>query len=108
MRLPRLAGTAPRRNWSAIRGRRGYTFDMSHPPSPTAKPRRVDEAVAAVPFEWVGKLGDKEPDACASMTPAERIEMVWPITLTAWAFSGKPCDESRLRRDVESVSRRKR
>jgi hypothetical protein len=42
------------------------------------------------------------------MTPAERIEMVWPMTLTAWAFAGKPCDESRFRRDVESFGRRKR
>jgi hypothetical protein len=33
--------------------------------------------------EWVGRLGDTEPDAYASLTPAERIEMVWPITVTA-------------------------
>jgi len=57
--------------------------------------------------EWVGRLGDTEPDAYASLTPAERIEMVWPITVSAWAFSGKPCDESRLRRDVESFGRRR-
>jgi hypothetical protein len=60
------------------------------------------------PVEWIGRLGDREPDAYAAMTVAERIELVWPITLTAWAFSGKPCDESRLRRDVESLGRRKR
>lgn len=57
--------------------------------------------------EWVGRLGDTEPDAYASLTPAERIEMVWPITVSAWAFSGKPCDESRLRRDVERFGRRR-
>lgn len=57
--------------------------------------------------EWVGRLGDTEPDAYAALTPAERIEMVWPITVSAWAFSGQPCDESRLRRDVESFGRRR-
>ena len=70
--------------------------------------RPADETVAGVATEWVGKQGDKEPDACSAMTTAERIEMVWPITVTAWAFAGKPCDESRLRRDVESFVRRRR
>jgi hypothetical protein len=63
---------------------------------------------SSVPREWVGKLGDKEPDAYAAMTPAERIELVWPLTVSAWAFSGKPCDESRIRRDVEVFGYRKR
>ncbi len=58
--------------------------------------------------EWVGRLGVEECDPCAALTPAERIAMVWPITVTAWAFSGTPCHESRLRRDVEGVVRRKR
>ena len=58
--------------------------------------------------EWLGRLGDTEPSPYAAMTAAERIEMVWPITLAAWAFSGEPYDESRLRRDVECLSRRER
>jgi len=62
----------------------------------------------SAPTEWVGSLGDKEPNPYAAMTAGERIEMVWPLTLAAWAFSGKACDELRLRRDVESVSRLKR
>ena len=35
--------------------------------------------------EWLGRLGDTEPSPYAAMTAAERIEMVWPITLAAWA-----------------------
>ena len=42
------------------------------------------------------------------MTVAERIKLVWPLTVAAWAFSGNPWDESRLRRDVERVVRRER
>ena len=45
--------------------------------------RPANEMVVAVASEWVGTRGDKEPDACAAMTLAERIEMVWPITVTA-------------------------
>jgi hypothetical protein len=63
---------------------------------------------SSAPTEWIGRIGDKEPNPYAAMTTGERIEMVWPLTLAAWAFSGKSCDESRLRRDVESVSRLKR
>jgi hypothetical protein len=69
-------------------------------------PGETTARVAAV--EWVGRRGDTEPDVYAAMTVAERIEMVWPLTVTAWAFAGKPCDESRLRRDVERLGRRKR
>ena len=58
--------------------------------------------------EWLGRLGDREPSPYAAMSVAERIEMVWPITLAAWAFSGEPHDESRLRRDVECIGRRER
>ena len=58
--------------------------------------------------EWLGRLGDREPSPYAAMSVAERIEMVWPITLAAWAFSGEPHDESRLRRDVECLGRRAR
>ena len=64
--------------------------------------------ITAPPLEWIGRLGDVEPNPYAAMTSAERIEMVWPLTVTAWAFSGEASDESRLRRDVESVGRRRR
>jgi hypothetical protein len=85
-----------------------YAQGMEFPQRAFNSRRPADETVAGDATEWVGKQGDKEPDACAAMTTAERIEMVWPITVTAWAFAGKPCDESRLRRDVESFVRRRR
>lgn len=58
--------------------------------------------------EWIGTRGEREPDPYAMMTVAERIELVWPLSVAAWAFAGKPYDESRLRRDVERVVRRTR
>jgi hypothetical protein len=40
-----------------------------------------------------------------SLSPAERIAMVWPITLQAWAFKEGLTGEPRLRRDVVRVIR---
>jgi hypothetical protein len=73
-----------------------YTFEMD-----SSKPDRD------LPF-WIGRRGDREPDPYAAMTVGERVAMVWPLTLAAWEFAGKPVHESRLRRDVDRVVRRKR
>lgn len=43
----------------------------------------------------------------AGTTPAERIGMVWPLTLEAWAFRGMTDAESRLPRHLVSIQRRK-
>ena len=43
------------------------------------------------------------PDA----TPAERLLMVWPLTLTAWAFKEPNVVQPRLQRDVVRTVRRK-
>ncbi len=43
----------------------------------------------------------------ASLTPGERMGMVWPITLDAWAFTGKANAESRLQRHIVRVRRRR-
>ena len=66
------------------------------------------ERMHARQAEWVGSRGQPEPDPYAAMTVAERIELVWPLTVEAWAFTGEPWDESRLRRDVERLVRRER
>ena len=50
------------------------------------------------------RLGD-EPREQDDNTPAERIAMVWTLTLQAWAFQGGGDAESRLRRDVGRVVR---
>ena len=39
-------------------------------------------------------------------TPAERLLMVWPLTLTAWAFKEPNVVQSRLQRHVARVIRR--
>lgn len=66
------------------------------------------DATSARSQEWIGARGQPEPDPYAAMTVTERIKLVWPLTVAAWAFSGNPWDESRLRRDVERVVRRER
>ncbi len=38
-------------------------------------------------------------------TPAERIAMVWPLTLEAWAFKDKNIAQSRFQRDQIRVIR---
>ena len=50
---------------------------------------------------------DDEPEI-AAMTPAQRMELVWPITLQTWAMMEGLVDEPRLRRDVVRVVRGRR
>lgn len=42
----------------------------------------------------------------AQLTPAERILMVWPLTLTAWRFAKPNGFEHRLQRHVVRIERR--
>jgi hypothetical protein len=37
---------------------------------------------------------------------AERVEMMWPLALDAWAFTGEPVVEQRLPRQIVHVYRR--
>ena len=50
-------------------------------------------------------LREPQPDDTAHLEPSERLAMVWPLTLQAWAFKGLD-HEPRLRRDVVRVIRR--
>lgn len=51
-------------------------------------------------------LADEErEDAVRSMTPAERIAMVWQLTCQAWMFREGQLVEPRLRRHVVRVVR---
>lgn len=54
------------------------------------------------------RLGEPEADDVAHLTPAERLAMVWPLTLAAWAFKNDPDAPDRLPRDVIRVVRRRR
>lgn len=51
-------------------------------------------ARAAARRNWpirVFKLGEEPPeDLSATTTAAERLAMMWPLALEAWAFSGRP------------------
>jgi hypothetical protein len=40
-------------------------------------------------------------------TAAERLGMMWQLTLDAWAFAGNPVAESRLQRHIVRVLRRR-
>ena len=49
--------------------------------------------------------GQDKQDDLRSTTPAQRIEMMWQLTLDAWAFKGEPVAEFPLQRDIVRVIR---
>jgi hypothetical protein len=77
-------------HWFAVDGVCGYT-------------RRMDRARLPIRVCRLGEEPDDDYIAC--LTPAERMVLVWPITLQAWAFQTGTTDEPRLRRDVGRVIR---
>ena len=55
----------------------------------------------------IRKLDEQsDKDDLESTTPAQRIEMMWQLTLDAWAFKGEPLAELRLPRHIIRVLRR--
>jgi hypothetical protein len=50
-------------------------------------------------------LREQDVDDLENTTPAERLGMMWQLTLDAWAFTGQPLDESRLPRHIVGVVR---
>lgn len=63
---------------------------------------REGPRVRAVSRTKRGGIGD-----ASRMSPAERIRMVWQLTLDAWAFKeGDEPDESRLQRHAVRLRRR--
>ena len=78
-----------------IRGAGGrYNAGVSSPP--TTASRKV--TIRALPQQ------DPALEAyCVAGTPAERIAMVWPLTLEVLALSGEIDTRSRLQRSVVSV-----
>jgi len=67
-------------------------------------PRRSDITVRQYAL---GEEPEYDPYTMA-LSPGERIEMVWQITKSTWAFKEPSFRESRLRRDVARVIRRGR
>jgi hypothetical protein len=48
-----------------------------------------------------------QDDDLRDTTPAERLAMLWPLTLSAWSFTGEPRAKSRLQRHIVHIQRRK-
>lgn len=63
---------------------------------------RSDYPVRVTRLEDQGK--DQDYD---SMSPEERVAMVWTLTMQAWMFKEGRLDEPRLRRDVVRVLRKR-
>jgi hypothetical protein len=54
-----------------------------------------------------GQLGDPILEASLTdSTPEERLAMVWPLTVQAWAFKGVDIAQSRLPRHLMCLKRR--
>ena len=53
------------------------------------------------------RLGEESSPPTAA-TSAERLMMVWPLTIEAWAMQGEGIAQSRLPRHVVHVERRGR
>ena len=54
------------------------------------------------------RKGEREQDPYLQQTtPQERLLMMWPLTVQAWAFKGEDIRESRLPRHVVRVARRR-
>lgn len=53
------------------------------------------------------KLRDNHDDL-SETTPADRFEMVWPLTLNAWSFKEGRFAEPRLQRHLVGIHRRAR
>ena len=54
----------------------------------------------------VTKLTDRDQDShLRSTTPAERLAMMWQLTLDAWAFKGESIAELRLPRHIVRILR---
>ncbi len=55
----------------------------------------------------ISKLEEQDKsDDLRSTTPAQRLEMMWQLTMDAWAFKGEPIAELRLPRHIIRVLRR--
>lgn len=82
-----------------------YDSDMDISPQNTS-----DEDLHGERSQWtirIGKLGDRKFEVgTANTTPEQRLEMVWPLTVQAWAFKGVDVAESRLPRHLIRITRR--
>jgi hypothetical protein len=86
----------------------GVRDDMSSLHAAVGGGRRVSSSVAAREHYPVRKTTLEHQgadDAVRRMTAAERIAMVWTLSVQAWQFKEPGGDEPRLRRHVVRVVR---
>jgi hypothetical protein len=61
-----------------------------------------------LPVRWTKLEEQGHERDLEGTTAAERIGMMWPLAVQAWAFMGEDVAESRLPRHVVRVVRRRR
>lgn len=58
-------------------------------------------------FESFEEAEAADREQYAGLTPSQRVELVWELTKTVWAFKGDPVNERRLPRHAWPTRRRK-
>lgn len=77
------------------------TNNSERPAEPASPPPdRSDWPTRLIPLSEEGN-----DDDVLALTPAERIEMMWPLVVRAWAFTGEDVRGTRLQRHVVRVVR---
>ena len=80
--------------------------------TPNSEPDAVETASETKRVVTIRKIHLSEEgvddDEVARMTPEQRMELIWPLTVDAWAMMGEDIAEFRLPRHVVRVIRRGR
>lgn len=50
-----------------------------------------------------GRVGERQANPYAHLSPEERVGMVWELTRTTWAFMGQPDVDPTLQRHIARV-----
>lgn len=94
-----------------------YFATRSAGPDDPQQPRKHSEKVYTLRMDrsrykvWISRASDavRELEQAPQTTPAQRLAMVWRLTLDSWTFAGKITDaEPRLQRHVVRVLRGQR
>ena len=80
--------------------------------TPDSEPVAAEKPLEAKRVVTIRKIRLSEEgaddDELARMTPEQRMELIWPLTVDAWAMMGEDIAEFRLPRHVVRVIRRGR
>lgn len=53
------------------------------------------------------KKSSKEDDSYTNISPADRISIMWDLTLEAWSLGGKINNKQKLQRNVVNLIKKK-